>query len=263
MAKEPPQTRLRAVIFDVDGTLADTERDGHRIAFNAAFREFGLDWDWTPERYRDLVKVAGGKERLRHWIEREAPECAVGRDLARWVEEIHAAKRRHFAAMLARGAIPLRPGVKRLLAELRSAGVKLGIATTMSETSLRELLRALLGQDAPGWFAGTAAGDMVRAKKPAPDVYRLALEKLGLPARDCLAIEDSEIGLQAALAAELPALVAVSPYSQGGGFPGALAVVSDLGEPAQPMRVIRGDAGGAPCVDLALLRQWHREQISN
>lgn len=253
---------LRGVIFDVDGTLADTERDGHRVAFNAAFREFGLDWNWTPERYRELVKVAGGKERLRHWIEREAPECAVGRDVDRWVAEIHAVKRRHFAVMLEQGTIPLRPGVQRLLAELRSAGVKLGIATTMSETSLRELLRALLGADAPGWFDGIGAGDMVQAKKPAPDVYRLALERLDLSPRDCLAIEDSEIGLQAALAAGLPALVAVSPYSEGGEFPGAMAVVSDLGEPGAPMRMIRGGARGAPCVDLALLRQWHRAQIS-
>lgn len=249
---------LRAVIFDVDGTLADTERDGHRVAFNAAFREAGLDWEWDPVTYGDLVKVAGGKERLRHWIRTHAPGDLPPGDLERRVAELHAAKTRHFVAMLARREIPPRPGAARLLAELRDAGIRLGIATTMSDESLLALLRSLFGEETPGWFEAIGAGDRVAAKKPAPDVYRWVLAKLGLPAEECLAVEDSQIGLRAALAAGLPTLVTVSPYSEGGAFQGALAVLSDLGEPGHPMRVIAGDAGGAECVDVALLRRWQQ-----
>jgi beta-phosphoglucomutase-like phosphatase (HAD superfamily) len=248
---------LEAVIFDVDGTLADSERDGHRVAFNAAFREFGLDWEWGPDQYGELVRVAGGKERLRHWIRGQAQECTVARDPERWVADLHAAKTRYFQAMLERREIPARPGVARLIAELRAAGVKLGIATTMSERGLLALLRSLFGADAPGWFAAIGAGDVVAAKKPAPDVYLWVLQRIGLPARDCLAIEDSENGLRAALGAALATVVAVSHYSEGGDFPGALAVLSDLGDPGRPMRVIRGDAGGRTHVDVSLLRQWH------
>jgi HAD superfamily hydrolase (TIGR01509 family) len=252
---------LRGVIFDVDGTLADTERDGHRVAFNAAFREFGLDWHWDAAQYGDLILVAGGKERLRHWITHHAPECAIGRDVEAWVAELHAAKTRHFTELLARREIPPRPGVLRLVGELRGAGVKLGIATTMSEESLLALLRALFGDGAPGWFDAIGAGDVVLSKKPAPDVYLWVLGRLGLRAADCLAIEDSEHGLRAAGGAGVPAVVTVSPYSKGSEFAGALAVLSDLGEPGRPMRLIRGDAGGADCVDLALLRRWHGSAV--
>ncbi|HSD59618.1 MAG TPA: HAD-IA family hydrolase [Burkholderiales bacterium] len=248
---------LKAVIFDVDGTLADTERDGHRLAFNAAFREFGLDWHWDAAQYGDLILVAGGKERLRHWITHHAPECALGRDVERWVGELHAAKTRLFRELLARRAIPPRLGVARLLAELRGAGVRLGIATTMSEEGLLALLRALFGDEAPGWFDAIGAGDVVLSKKPAPDVYLWVLGRLGLRAADCLAIEDSEHGLKAAQGAGIPAVVTVSPYSKGSEFADAVAVVSDLGEPGQPMTLIRGDAGGAEYVDLGLLRRWH------
>jgi HAD superfamily hydrolase (TIGR01509 family) len=159
--------------------------------------------------------------------------------------------------MLERREIPARPGVARLIAALRTAGVKLGIATTMSERSLLVLLRALFSANAPGWFAAIGAGDVVAAKKPAPDVYLWVLERMGLQARDCLAIEDSENGLKAATGAGIASLVTVSPYTDGGEFPGALAVLSDLGEPGRPMRVIRGDAGGRSHVDVSLLRQWH------
>lgn len=250
---------LQAVIFDVDGTLADTERDGHRVAFNAAFREFGLDWHWDAAQYGDLILVAGGKERLRHWIMHHAPECAIGRDVERWVGELHAAKTRHFTGLLALRQIPPRPGVARLLAELRAAGVKLGIATTMGEEGLMALLRALFGDDSPGWFDAIGAGDVVLSKKPAPDVYLWVLGRLGLRARDCLVIEDSEHGLKAATGAGIATVVTVSPYSRGSEFSDALAVVSDLGESGQPMTVIRGDAGGAKCVNLDLLRRWHSE----
>lgn len=248
---------LRGVIFDVDGTLADTERDGRRVAFNAAFREFGLDWHWDAAQYGELILVAGGKERLRHWITHHAPEFAVGRDVERWVADLHAAKTRCFKEMLARRELPPRPGVARLLAELRGAGVKLGIATTMNEESLLALLRALFGDPAPGWFDAIGAGDIVLSKKPAPDVYLWVLGRLGLRGADCLAIEDSEHGLRAARGAGIPALVTVSPYSKGNEFTDALAVVSDLGEPGRPMTLIRGDAAGAECVNLRLLRHWH------
>lgn len=197
---------LRALIFDVDGTLADTE-EVHRQAFNAAFSERNLRWCWEPQEYARLLAVSGGKERILHYVDGlDLPP--VDRDrMKREVPELHRAKTRLYAALLARGALPLRPGVERLMCEARSAGLKLAIASTTTPDNLRALIEHCSPAAAPLHFDVMATGDEVALKKPAPDIYFLALERLGLVAEECIAFEDSGNGVAAAKAAGLYTVV--------------------------------------------------------
>ncbi|TCJ18198.1 HAD family hydrolase [Parasulfuritortus cantonensis] len=247
---------LKALLFDVDGTLADTERDGHRPAFNAAFREFGLDWDWDVELYGKLLAVTGGKERMRYYVEQFRADYVKPADFDAMVAELHKAKTRHYTRMLAEGGIPLRPGVKRLLAEARAAGLILGVATTTTPDNVTALLRHSLADDGPDWFAVIAAGDIVPAKKPAPDIYAWALERLGLAAGECLAFEDSKNGIRSSQGAGLKTIVTVNDYTRADDFSGALAVLTDLGEPEAPYRRLDRDETGV--VDLERLQAWYQ-----
>lgn len=247
---------LQALLFDVDGTLADTERDGHRPAFNAAFREFGLDWGWDVELYGKLLAVTGGKERIRFYVEQFRPDYVQPPHFDTLVANLHQAKTRHYTERLDQGRIPLRPGVRRLLEEARGAGLRLAVATTTTPENVTALLKNTLGAEGPDWFEVIAAGDIVPAKKPAPDIYLWALEKMGLKAGECLAFEDSENGINASLAAGLRTLVTVNGYTADHDFSGALAVLTDLGEPDAPFtRLDRFGAGQRSVVDLAWLRE--------
>jgi len=248
---------LKALLFDVDGTLADTERDGHRPAFNAAFREFGLDWNWDEQLYGKLLAVAGGKERIRYFVDNFLQGYPMPADFDDLVAELHRAKTRHYTALLAQGRIPMRPGVKRLLMEARQAGLRLAVATTTTPENVSSLLRYSLAEDAMDWFEVIAAGDIVPAKKPAPDIYEWALCELRLGPEDCFAFEDSRNGLKASLGAGIRTLITVNGYTAHEAFDGALAVLSDLGEPDSPFQLLKGDAGGQGYVNLSLLQRWY------
>jgi HAD superfamily hydrolase (TIGR01509 family) len=247
---------LAALIFDVDGTLADTERDGHRVAFNQAFAEAGLDWHWDVPRYGELLAVTGGKERMRHYLDRYRPDWPRPTDLDALIARLHAAKTRHYTALLSEGGIPLRPGVERLLREARAAGVRLAIATTTTPENVTALLAHALAPEALSWFEVIAAGDIVPAKKPAPDIYHYALEKMRLSPTECLAFEDSENGLLAARGAGLRTVITINDYTRDHDFNGATLVLDQLGEPGQPFSQLSGlpSGNGTRVFDLSLAR---------
>lgn len=247
---------LEALIFDVDGTLADTERDGHRIAFNKAFNEFGLDWDWDVDLYEQLLAVTGGKERIRFYVDSFNNTYVKPADFDDLVVALHKAKTRHYTEMLANGAIPMRPGVVRLLQEARDVGLRLAIATTTTPENVTALLRHSLDKDAEKWFEVIAAGDIVPAKKPAPDIYDYALEKMGLKPEQCIAFEDSENGIRSSRGARLPTIVTINDYTRNHDFEGALSVLSDLGEPGQPAQAIAGKAPAQGHLSVADLKHW-------
>ena len=191
---------IKAIIFDVDGTLADTE-DGHRKSFNKAFSENGLDWNWDVALYDKLLKVTGGKERIKYFVSDFLQGYTKPEDFDEFVKHLHKVKTAHYTAMLRGGHIPLRPGIKQLIHEAHGAGIKLAIATTTSPENVSALLEVGLGKDWEKYFAANGCGDIVPHKKPAPDIYYWVLDKLNLPAADCIALEDSYNGLRSALAA--------------------------------------------------------------
>jgi HAD superfamily hydrolase (TIGR01509 family) len=231
---------LQALLFDVDGTLADTERDGHRLAFNAAFRELGLDWEWDIPLYGKLLAITGGKERIEHYIEAYRSDFKRPANFDGFIADLHKAKTRRYTALLAEGSLPMRPGVARLLSEARQAGLRLAISTTTTPDNVTALLEHSLAPDSMSWFEVVAAGDIVPAKKPAPDIYLWTLERMKLKAENCLAFEDSENGVRSSTGAGLKTLVTVNDYTATHDFSGASVVLTDLGEPDAPARGLSG-----------------------
>ncbi len=251
---------LRAVLFDVDGTLADTEALGHRPAYNRAFRELGLQFRWGPKLYRRLLKQPGGRERLKYFFESERPplgehQAEADANMDAWVSRVHELKSRHFKRYMRHGRVPLRAGIARIMREAREAGVQLAIVTNASRKTLHPVLRYSMGPELAAEIAVIASGEEVRNKKPAPDLYRLAMQRLGVTPEECVVLEDSEMGLEAAAAAGLAAVVTVNADTVAQDFTEASLVVSSLGEPGAPTRVIRGELGEYPWVTLETLRR--------
>ncbi len=210
-----------ALIFDVDGTLAETE-ELHRAAFNAAFGAAGLGWHWDVPLYARLLKVTGGKERITHYLTTLPDPPALD---AAAIAALHRDKTARYTALVDNGGLTLRPGVAALVEEALGAGLRVAVATTTSRPNVDALLARTFGQNP---FDVIVAGDEVAAKKPAPDVYVEALRRLDLPADACVAIEDTEQGLKSAAGAGIACIITESVYGREGDFTGALAVVKDL-----------------------------------
>lgn len=246
---------LKALIFDVDGTLAETE-ELHRLCFNEAFAQAGHDWNWSRELYRDLLKVTGGKERIRHHLDCIGLDPGAGASTL--IAALHAEKNRLYAQRAASG-VALRPGITRLVAEARQRGLAVAIATTTSRSNLDALLTTALGE-AAGSFGPVVAGEDVSRKKPDPEVYVRALELLGLAPGECVAFEDSRNGLLAAQAAGLPVVLTPSLYTDHENHNGADCVVTDLGEPGRALRHVAGWEPSGGVIDvpaLEVLLAWH------
>ncbi len=241
---------LKAIFFDVDGTLADTEQEGHLPAYNEAFAEMGLDWHWSPELYREeLLLLPGGRERIRHYVLSHHPPLgihadAAAADLTAWVNQVHAAKSRCFRRRVESGQVKLRPGVRRLIEEAHASGVRLALVTNASQRSLKPVLNYILGAELLPHIDLIVSGEQVAHKKPAPDLYRSALQQLALEAGECVAIEDSAMGLCAAAAAGLATLITTNADTESHDFTAARAVVDGLGEPDRPWNVVRGAFNG-------------------
>jgi beta-phosphoglucomutase-like phosphatase (HAD superfamily) len=226
--------RLKALLLDVDGTLADTE-EAHRRAFNEAFREHGLDWNWTKPQYAQLLRTTGGKERITAYINSFPLQPAQRSAALERVAALHKAKTANYMRIVHAGEVPLREGVERLLDEARAAGVTLGIATTTTFDNIQALLQTTLGPDGLARFAVIGAGDQVPCKKPAPDIYKYVLHQLGLRPQDCVAIEDSANGVASAKAAGLFTIVTPCYWTQGEDFAAADLVLPGLGSDESPL----------------------------
>lgn len=230
---------VKAFIFDVDGTLADTERHGHRIAFNQAFEQFGLDWHWSEETYGELLAVTGGKERMAHFVRKYDKPENDREDLDSLIKQLHARKTENYVSLLKHNAIPLRPGVKRLLHEARDNNIRLAIATTTTPENITALLENALGRESIGWFDVIGAGDIVPNKKPAPDIYHYVLQHLEMDAVECLAFEDSINGIRASRGAGLKTIITYNGYTEQDDFSGAALVLDRLGDEDRPSRALQ------------------------
>jgi len=222
--------KLQAILWDMDGVLADTERDGHRPAFNKVFEQYGLDTIWDVDRYGVLLEVGGGKERMTaHWNEVGWPENIPEEGRQDKIKELHLKKTDIFMGMINEGTIPLRPGVMRIVDSAIDAGLQLAVCSTSDVKAVTNLVNTLLGAERAAKFQ-IFAGDMVKKKKPAPDVYNMAVEKMNLDKSRCVIVEDSGIGLGAAKAAGISCIVTKSYYTKNENFDGADMIVDELGD---------------------------------
>lgn len=229
---------MEALLFDCDGVLVDTERDGHRVAFNKAFSQKGIDVSWSIDEYKELIRVAGGKERMKHYFDVKGwPEGDY--DKTELIRDLHVLKTSLFMELIESGKLPLRPGVARLIDEAIDAGIKLAVCSTSNVKAVTRIVDVLLGEARKKHISGIFAGDMVPKKKPDPAVYNLCTEKLGLnPEKGCV-VEDNRNGLLAAKAAGYKCIITTNGYTRDENFSEADAIFTDLGD--DPVQVTIDD----------------------
>lgn len=225
---------MEALIFDCDGVLVDTERDGHRVAFNQAFAQKRIDVEWGTEEYKELVKIAGGKERMMHYFEKEGWPANVS-DKDALIRELHQLKTDLFMQLIESGALPLRPGVARIIDEAIEVGMKLAVCSTSNVRAVTRIVEVLLGEERKKHFSGIFAGDMVPRKKPDPAVYNLCSQEMELDPDRCIVVEDSRNGLLAAKAGGFKCIITTNDYTIGEDFTEADMVVPELGD--NPVRI--------------------------
>ncbi len=222
--------RFKALIFDCDGVLAETERDGHRVAFNKTFARKGYRFTWDVALYKELVRVGGGKERMRSFFDRTSwPPGTTDKDAL--IRELHQLKTDHYTQIIESGELPLRPGVARLVDEAIAAGIELAVCSTSNERSVHALIEKLLGPGRKAKFSVILAGDVVSKKKPDPEIYHLVLQRLKRRPTECIVVEDNRNGLLAAKGAGLCCVVTTNGYTEDEDFTEADLVVSELGDP--------------------------------
>ena len=228
---------IKAIFFDQDGVIIDTEKDGHRVAFNQAFKAFGYDFEWDVDKYHDLLRVSGGKERMRQYFkEADMFTDKSEEDLLDHIKSLHKTKTGLFIKLIESGALPLRSGIKRFMEEGVAAGLTLGVCTTANERSANAIAKGMLG-DIP--FKFILAGDVVKKKKPDPEIYLMALEKTGLSPDNCLVIEDSRVGVLAAKAAGMHVVATTNIYTENEDLDDADIIVSCLGDPEEEMGTLK------------------------
>ena len=244
---------LKAIIFDVDGTLANTE-EIHRQSFNSAFDEFGLGYHWSEQEYTGLLSISGGRERITAYLKARDFKVKGDFNLREFALRLHQRKSEIYRDNLLAGHVGLRSGVLRLITEAKQKGIKLGIATATSKPNVETLLQHNLGKDAMTLFDAVVTCDIVKDKKPSPAVYQFAIAELGLTPGRCIAIEDTMNGNKAARAAGLKTVITTHAFTIDNDFTGASLVINQLGEPDQPFNVISGKSYGARYVDVGLLK---------
>ena len=255
-------TRPKALLWDVDGTMAETERDGHRVAFNLAFEACGSPWRWDEARYGELLQVSGGRERLMHDMNTRSDAPVLAGEREALAKAVHARKNAFYADIVRSGAIALRPGVRALMEQCRTRGVRMAVATTTSRSNLDALLGVHLGRDWNTWFSAVVCGEDVRRKKPDPEVYLQTLEALGIGPLEAVAIEDSPGGVAAARAADVPVMVTLSAYFGQSTIEGAIAIGPGLHQRAGWRPALPAGPGADAAVGLDDIEAWAAQMDS-
>ena len=236
-------SKIKAVFFDQDGVIIDTERDGHRVSFNMTFKEFGFTDEWSVDYYHELLQIAGGKERMKHhWRTKGFSRPLTEDEIDALVKEMHKRKTALFVELIETGKLPLRPGIHRFMKELMEAGVKIGVCTTSNEQAAKAITEKILTDID---FEIVLAGDVVRNKKPDPEIYNLALTKLGVNPGECFVVEDSKNGLKASKAAGLKTIVTTNGYTEKEDVDAGDVIVSCLGDlDGEKAELRKGDLTG-------------------
>jgi len=222
-------SEIKALFFDQDGVIIDTEKDGHRVAFNETFKKFGYEFQWDVEKYHELLQISGGKERMRHYFQAEGFFSNLNKDKEdQLIADLHKAKTEIFINLIESGKLPLRPGIKRLMKEAMAADILLGICTTSNERAANTIAKKILKEIE---FSFVLAGDIVSKKKPDPEIYLLALKKTGLKPEECVVVEDSRNGVLAAKNAGMYVIATTNVYTEEEDLSEADIIVTCLGDP--------------------------------